>query len=115
MEYTWEEIEDLIQKLQKVRDSYIKQISPKLMTILYRNLKVLEQEARFFQEIENYFKKAYNLGTQEYYQKHQDLQKVSVPVNLRLISINDPDIQTISPSVLEYIIPFIGGNDYDSN
>ena len=106
---TWEEMNHLADNIRVIRDQYIQKIPVNVFAILYRNLKVLEQELRIIQETDNFIKIACGEGTIEYFIRHQDLQELKIVVKLQEVSIEDFSDNQISPIILEYIVPFMGG------
>ena len=108
-EYTWNELESLADKIRTIRDQFLDQVPVHIFAILYRNLKLLEQEIRILTETNNFLKRWYGEETPEYIQHHQELLLVKVEVKLKKINLSSFGQDDISPSVLIYIIPFMEG------
>ena len=107
MQCTWPELEKLADNLRFLRDQYLQDIPVKVFAILYRDLKLIEQEIRIFNEINNFLKQTYGDNTSVYKQHYEELLKVQVTVRLRDLTIEDFGDNIMSPALFDYITPFI--------
>ena len=101
--WTWQELQGLADNIRHIRDNYIEMIPVRLFAILYRNLKIIQQELRILQETDNFIKKAES--EDEYLISHETLMNLPVSVNLKTIPLDIFEANTEIPlNIFEGII-----------
>lgn len=115
MYYTWLELEALADNLRTIRDQYLQYIPLNVFVILYRDLKLIEQEIRILTEIDNFLQRTYGQDTPAYYSHHAELLEIKIQVKLRELTIDAFNNIEMTPALFNYLIPFIKEDNDASN
>lgn len=107
MKYTWQELDSLLDKILVIRDRYIEITPMSVFVILYEDLKILQQEIRIFNEVNNLLKLHYGEGTLDYEERYKELLQVEVEVELKKFDLSFFGETEITPIALTYLMPFL--------
>lgn len=108
MTYTWKELEMIADDLCAVRDNHFKEFSIGVIVKIVRNIHVIEQELRFFNETRNFLRKNYD-DDKEYEAKLYELRNTLTTVTLRMVTMEELELVNLSSDALEKITPMLGG------
>ena len=106
--YTWKELETIADDLCAARDNHFKEFPIVTMMKIVRNIRVIEQELRFFNETRNFLRNHYENDT-EYEAKLYELRNTPTEVTLRMTTMDELETVSISSEALGKIMPMVGG------